>query len=110
MFYKRANSTAFTGMLISPEKDSAGGLDEYPHKHGVSGSELLKGDFIRLKDTPGNLSLQASQALPQQGYEMLHYTVPSSACVAYRMNFNDNLTFSGGAEKCFKRMESTDPS
>lgn len=35
--------------------------------------------------------------------------LPSSACEAYRMNFNDNFDIFCGAENCFNRMESTDP-
>lgn len=36
----------------------------------------------------------------KQGYEMLHYTaIPSSACVAYRMNFNDNSDIFWGRRK-----------
>lgn len=39
----------------------------------------------------------------KQGYEMLHYiTIPSSACVAYRMNFNDNFDIFSGHRKLFQ--------
>lgn len=45
--------------------ERARGPAHYPPKYRVSGSELLKRDFIQQKDTPGNLSVRASQALPQ---------------------------------------------
>lgn len=39
----------------------------------------------------------------KQRYEMLHYTaIPSSACVAYRMNFNDNFDIFWGRRKLFQ--------
>lgn len=52
-------------MLTSQENNSACGPTHYPPKYRVSGSELLRRDFICWKDTLGNLSVQASQALPQ---------------------------------------------
>ena len=80
----------------------------YPPKYGVSGSELLKRDFFQLKDTLGNLFVQASQALPRHktGYEMPHYSAPSSsACVAYKMNFNDNFDIFYRSRKVFQKDE-----
>lgn len=39
----------------------------------------------------------------KQRCEMLHYTaIPSSACVAYRMNFNDNFDIFWGRRKLFQ--------
>lgn len=79
----------------------------------VSDSELLKRDFIQLKDTLGNLPVRESQAVQQHKTRgMKCFTTPLSLHqhVWHIEGISmTTLTFSGGAEKCFKRMESTDP-
>lgn len=52
-------------MPVSYKNHCACGPAHYPPKYKVSGSELLKRDFIQLKDTLGNLPVKESQALPQ---------------------------------------------
>lgn len=80
----------------------------------VSGSELLKRDFLQLKDTLGNLSVQASQALPQHktGVWNASLTLLSLHQHVWHIEWISmtTLTFSQSTENCFKRMESTDPS
>ncbi len=75
---------------------------EYPSKHRVSSSELLKGISFSCRTLSGTFSCEhlRRHSNIKQGCEMLHYTaLPSSACVAYRMNFNDNSDIFWGHRK-----------
>lgn len=113
-YHNKVNSTTFCQIIISQENDCARGLVQYPPKYRVSGSELLKQDFIQLKDTLGNIPVQASQALPQHKTGVWNASL--HRCPFISMYGIENKFqwlrwhFVGGTGDCLKKMKSTDPS